>query len=280
MWLSCLPQGWRAIATIGNPMSRVGHVIAIHPWKIAFARVPKVATTSVRHLLARHLALTSQEYRPSNDAFWINADQRVATLVSPRRFAREMPDYWCFTIVRDPLSRIVSCYNNKIIRNSTLSKRFAAMGCYSGMPLPAFIERVCATPDSEIDIHLVSQFAILRRGFRLYPDYVGRIETLDADWSVIRAEIHARTGADLGPLPQKNVTREASAARLDDVKDSRLRRMVFERYWKDYRYFYPERIPFLDRCAIAMRRGLALRWPKFPVAAKSSHHPRANAGRP
>ena len=221
-------------------MSRTRHVIVAHPWKIAFARVPKVATISVRSLFARNLQLSHPTLVVRNDVFWIEADPDKAGLVSPRQYVTSFSDYWCFTVTREPFSRLLSCYNNKIIRLETIPRDFLAMGCRKGMTFSEFADIVAVTPDEGVDIHLIPQASLLTYENKAYPDFVARLETIGDDWTVIRDEIKARSGLDLGPLPHRN-KRHEDALSFDDAVAHQPGAFdaVYERYRRDYELFYP-----------------------------------------
>ncbi len=217
------------------------HFLILPDLSLAFARVPKAANSTIRYRLAAELGLRGNGLRPNNDSFWLDQPPEVARCLTRRQFAH-LPDPdrpWCFTVVRHPVARLWSAWNNKVVENDVMYARIAAMGVTHGMSFDAFVERVAETPDADCDIHVRAQWAILAIGNRLLPDFVARTETLDADWDAIRAVVRRWTGRSLGKLQAQNVRAGATPEVADRIAPSTLA-LIRNRYARDFDAFYPD----------------------------------------
>lgn len=217
------------------------HFLVVPRLHLAYARVPKAANSTIRYRLAADLGLRGQGRRPSNDAFWLDQSADIARCLTRLQFARLPRDArpWCFTVVRHPVARLWSAWNNKVQENEAVSARFRAMGVDTGLSFDAFVARVAATPDAACDIHVRSQWAILALGDRLLPDHVARVESLDTDWETIRARVLADGGPQLGDLAARNVrvgtTPDVAARIAPGTLD-----LIRTRYAADFAAFYPD----------------------------------------
>jgi hypothetical protein len=217
------------------------HFLVVPGLHLVYARVPKAANSTIRYRLAADLGLRGQGRRPSNDAFWLDQPADIARCLTRLQFARLPRDArpWCFTVVRHPVARLWSAWNNKVQENAAVSARFRAMGVDNGQGFDAFVARVAATPDAACDIHVRSQWAILALRDRLLPDHVARVESLAADWETIRARVLADGGPRLGDLEARNVrlgtTPDVSEKIAPDTLD-----LIRTRYAADFAAFYPD----------------------------------------
>ncbi|WP_456389769.1 sulfotransferase family 2 domain-containing protein [Profundibacter sp.] len=222
-----------------SPLSQ-RHVIYFPEAKIAYFRVPKAANSSTRTLLAQTFGMTVQDgVRPAMDFFWI--DRSEATSLTLNQFCklRKNTDIWSFSFVRHPVTRLYSCWNNKVLENSTLSPSFLKMGITSGMKFADFVARVAKQTDKNSDIHVRSMSSILTAKGKLLPDFIGRVETIDTDWEVIRAEILRRSGIEAGPMLRRNMRGKTDLSIVDSLTNTTLKQ-IETRYSEDYERFYPD----------------------------------------
>ncbi|WP_172300531.1 sulfotransferase family 2 domain-containing protein [Pseudoruegeria sp. HB172150] len=225
------------------------HYLLLPGAGLAYCRIPKAANSSVRFLLAKQFRLASPDpgLRPNQDRYWLTLPAAQAVTLTAADYAALPADRrpWCFTLVRNPVARLYSAWNNKVIENRALSRRFLDMGVTSGMGFDAFVDRVAASPDESCDIHVRSQMAILAGNGRLLPDFIGRVEKITADWSHIRYELRARRGLRLPALPHKNARAEVQADIAQRIAPDVLRKIA-ARYRADFEQLYPgllDRIP-------------------------------------
>ncbi|WP_425053990.1 sulfotransferase family protein [Psychromarinibacter sp. S121] len=212
---------------------------------LAYCRVPKAANSSVRFLLAKRFSITPPEAEPNlvpnKDRFWAAQPPGTAQCLTPVEFAllQAGPDRpWCFSFVRNPVARLYSAWNNKIVENRPLSPRFKKMGVTPGMDFASFVDRVAETVDADSNIHVRSQTSILTLDGQVLPDFVGRVETIVPDWNHIRYEMRVRTGRRVPPLWPKNVRAKAQPDIADRLPRSVLEKII-RRYHDDFARFYP-----------------------------------------
>lgn len=225
------------------------HYMLLPQLNLAYARVPKAANSSIRFLLATRFGLEPPDpgLRPNKDRFWTDQPPDKARSLTVEEFAalqsgRDRP--WCFSVVRNPVSRLYSAWNNKVIENADLdlSGKFREMGVTAGMDFADFVDCVVASPDDKCDIHVRSQMAILSDGEgRILPDFIGRVETINPDWNHIRYEIRVRCARRIKPLPRKNVRAEVQPNVADTLPAPVLRKII-DRYREDFERFYPREL--------------------------------------
>lgn len=217
------------------------HYLVVPRLHLAYARVPKAANSTIRYRLAADLGLRRPGRRPSNDAFWLDQPDDVARCLTRLQFARLPRDSrpWCFTVVRHPVARLWSAWNNKVQENQILSARFRAMGVDRGLSFEEFVVRVAETPDAACDIHVRSQWAILALGDRLLPDHVARVESLGPDWEAIRSRVLAEGGPHLGDLGARNVRVGATPDVAGRIAPDTLA-LIRTRFAADFAAFYPD----------------------------------------
>ena len=114
----------------------------------------------------------------------------------PRRFDK----YWSFAFVRNPWDRLVSCYTEKIRPDGDpenfingVSRVLTSFGVFeAGMSFEQFAREVAQIPDEEAEPHFLSQHKfIVNRAGDLIVDFLGRFETIDKDFDVVRQRIRA-----------------------------------------------------------------------------------------
>jgi hypothetical protein len=182
-------------------------------YKAVYVRVPKVASTSIRR------------------SFGDGRERRTYPALLRRRYQ----DHLIFSFVRNPWSRLVSTYRNKIlgekitnayyrdgVHRGFLKWRFPF---YVGMPFEEFADFICTLPDDRVEKHLKSQSHFLVHRGILVPSFIGRFETLSRDW----AELCRILGANMD-LVCHNRT---DGAPYPTYYTTRLVNLVGDRYHED-----------------------------------------------
>lgn len=217
---------------------RQGDILVIRSWRVAYARVPKAANSSVKLALARGLGLPRKgPHKTARDAYWREIDPANIKFVSCKDFATsgEYKDYFCFGVVRDPVARLVSCYKNKIVRNGRMSRSLRRNGFRLGMGFDDFVRLVAKTPDDKCDIHIRSQSSMLCHEGQVLPDVVVDINALKASWTKIATPIKERTGVSLVLPPTKNSTADV---KVEIELTPELEGLIRVRYVRDYELIF------------------------------------------
>ena len=197
----------------------------------------KVACTSVKTSLAPLLGVdgekliredgTSAIHRMlENSGHQIGQQQLLEGLDGPYN------NYFRFAFVREPYDRLLSCYLQKATpstRGKLFPPRYKDVTLYKGMPFREFVEAVYRIPDEASDAHYRSQhITLLDPEGEFIPHYIGRFENLREDFTYVLNELGIADRAT--PLP--HLTR--SPARTSDYYDRETRRLVAERFAKDF----------------------------------------------
>jgi hypothetical protein len=217
------------------------HFILFEHVPIIYGRVPKVANSSVKAALTRLLREPPQEgLRSTADAFWRHGTHGETRMINAEMAISLRSTHICFSFVRNPFDRLASAYNNKIIEIEAPPSGMAAMGLERLMPFESFLEIVCNTDDTELDVHLLPQSTILYHDGVLVPDFIGKLEAIDAHWMALRQRLRQLGLPALGRLPSKIVRRSGETDLSQLFNSKRLISQVFERYKEDFELFYPD----------------------------------------
>ncbi len=177
-------------------------------FKVVYIENPKVACTSVKSVLKQHGELRS-----------------VFKLVN-------VGDYYLFTVVRNPFTRLVSCYKNKIIRGEWLYGRYLfgslIYGLRKDISFENFVDKILVIPDSSADIHFRSQSSIIDKTSSFVD--VLRFENIENDFD------HIRVKFNLAKLPKKN---KSVSQEWLDFYTPELATKVYERFKTDFTRWYP-----------------------------------------
>jgi hypothetical protein len=216
------------------------HYILFQRLPLIYARVPKVANSSVKAALTRLLEQPPEEgYRTTADAMWRKGTHGETTMVDALAARQRRSSHFIFSFVRNPFDRLVSAYNNKLVENDHLSTAMQRMGLERHMPFERFLQVVADTADADLDVHLLPQSAILCLDGAPIPRFIGHMEQMGDHWQLLRKRMRQAGLPALGKLPSKNVRRGSS----DDVHhyfdQKKLIDIAYSRYQQDVDTFYP-----------------------------------------
>lgn len=207
----------------------------LEPWEAIYLPIPKVACTSMKALFARELeALSQQDLPRREDGTTLFPAVRKSVLYSGKLYPYLYSGYCTFSLVRNPYSRVLSFYRNKIESAEPEEvKRFRRFR--AGMSFRECVEIIAATPDSQASHHYRSQSSyLLSRSGDFIPDVVGKFENIDADVHAIAQAIGMK-GVKLDKL---NASRDSGIKRYFDEEALRL---VEKRYAQDFELLGYER---------------------------------------
>jgi hypothetical protein len=171
------------------------YAILLEDYRAVFINIAKVASSSLKAACAAALGfdLATAGGNPHELAFPRPPEPSEAG-------ERLYPGFYTFSFVRNPWDRLVSCYRDKILGEVVDFTEFSEAGiahCLTGfegfsvgMSFDSFVETVVSIPDSQAEEHIQSQFlALTNKRDNLAVDFVGRYETLAADFQYVAVKI-------------------------------------------------------------------------------------------
>lgn len=164
--------------------------IVLHDLKAVYFYIPKNGSSTIKFICKE---LLGNQQNPDQPYLHLHTyDYPFIPMEDLYKFR----DYYWFAFVRDPIDRLASCYKNKILdspRTDQWYKRGIARGFankggafYAGMSFTDFALAACDISDRDADKHFRSQhhsLPIVDDSIDL--DYLGRVETLEADLKAI-----------------------------------------------------------------------------------------------
>ncbi|WP_438455127.1 sulfotransferase family protein [Vreelandella venusta] len=209
--------------------------------KYLFHSVGKAANSTVKYFLY------AEESRGTRLKYDNVHDRRASPLVSPFQlpssclfdiFSSE--EYFKFTFVRNPYSRLLSCYLDRIIpkRSTPYKELVKYLGRDIGydVSFSEFIEAVCSQSNYEQNNHWRLQYADAMCDILKY-SYIGKQEVFSESMSDIWGNIFP--GSIVPDFGSKNMSpsKTNSASKVANYWTNDLRRMVAKRYEKDFLNF-------------------------------------------
>lgn len=196
-----------------------------HKHKFIYIAVPKVATRSILDILVRDPPV-------SLDATL--TEKKISRIIQENP---EFLEYTLFTVVRNPWSRVVSSYRDKIerldaITNARIVSRYS--GLRQGMPFEEYVHWLCGPNggDDLADRHWLSQYKfLLDENNKVLPVRVLKFESLQADFNRLMEEI----GLPSLVLPHRLKTGSSDSWKL--YYNSELYDLIADRYATDLSLF-------------------------------------------
>lgn len=215
------------------------HFILFRDIPLMYARVPKVANSSIKSSLCKLLSEEPEgDVKTTADRFWKSHTHGETQLITPQQ-ARELRlTHFSFSFVRNPFDRLVAAYNNKILEIDDVPSPMKRMGLRHNMAFPQFIETICRCKPDELDNHVRPQADMLVANDLLVPKFVGRMEHIGDHWRHLRRRMRRLGLPILGKLPRKNVRRKERSDILERFNSIHLIDAVLERYAQDFERFY------------------------------------------
>lgn len=219
----------------------LGRSAVSHQKRYVYVRVPKAANSTISKTLAW---LTFPDDREA-----ISADEEGRT--SKRMFSkypwhwwnpRAADSYFKFMFVRDPFSRLLSAYLDKINPGFD-RKSYAFVGQASGRKSSelSFADFVTFIEQGGLfrNIHWAPQVDLCPFPLNQL-DLVGKIETIDHDLEIVGREVF---GVAQIPKQQRETRRTQSSERVSHFYDDKLAERVARIYRRDFDAFgYPDHI--------------------------------------
>jgi Sulfotransferase family len=206
--------------------------------KVIYIETPKVGCTAIKQIL-QYSELNYDSSKLPDDVH----DRRLSPLKSPKNNEAEFlaclasEEYFTFSFVRNPFTRVLSAYLDKIIgRPGVTTPIQQKMGIDPNTYIPTFpefIDLVYATPASDMNPHWAPQTFLL--GFeKVRYDYLGRFEFFrpSIDHLVSRTSLQVPAGA----LSHGKEHATDASVKAGDYYTKAIIEQVLEIYCDDFRY--------------------------------------------
>lgn len=168
-------------------------ILVIEDLNAGYIPIYKVASTSIRNMLSHRQA--DHLYPQWKDLDFSAKKKRVEGKIRrsmgvwrTRRFRQQ---HFLFAFVRNPITRLYSCYLDKVVRTGQQGKRcsLCGYGIETDIDFESFVHIIAEIPDSAADKHFRSQhFHIFHQGEWLV-DFLGKFENLNEDWQQLTDKI-------------------------------------------------------------------------------------------
>ena len=199
--------------------------------KIVYIENPKVANNSIKSTLYEgedEYDMLDGDIRTDIGGVMRKNQQRISG-----RLPEKMKSWFKFTFVRNPYSRLVSCYENKYHKDALkMDDRDLLFHDYlfgymrQDKGFGNFIRKVVRIPDRFLDPHIAVQSQVIGKQI----DWFGHIESMNEDFEWLRERYR------LKPLEHFNVTRTRGRSWMD-YYDLDTAWLVYKKYREDFERF-------------------------------------------
>lgn len=200
----------------GYDQSRANYLVHVsRRHQALFVEVPKTGCTVVKRVLQL------SEFEGEESRLPRGEDIHLREL-SPLPMPRQMGDqdrlfgadasYYRFSFVRNPFTRILSCYLDKIVgRQAERDIRLPQIGVdpMRDISFLEFLERIGQQEHHEMDIHWAPQVHLLALPRMTY-DFLGRFESFQADMNRLMSRLSIEIDQKYVVRRSKNVTNATS----------------------------------------------------------------------
>ena len=190
--------------------------------KVIYLSISKAANTSIKATFA-----DIADMRDNYDIHYKNIVQ------AQKELTKKQKEYFKFTFVRNPFSRLVSSYVNKY-KNGLGKRGYISYDYYLLGYLKAdkgfdnYVKKIIKLPDFLANDHFKSQYCcVYKRGKKLV-DYVGKFESINNDFPDIQKKF------SLNALPHFNKTLNLNWM---DYYSFETAGLVYRKYHKDIKEF-------------------------------------------
>ncbi len=212
--------------------------------KYLYFAVDKVANSSVKN------ALFAIEYAPVGKTAVTLYDERSSPLLSPYQLDDDLlrtvlnsGNYFRFTFVRNPFTRLLSCYLDRICTQTSNPRRYLNRYLKSHnisaeeVTFEVFIRAICEQASPVQNSHWRVQYDDVLFE-RIDYDYVGKFETLWTDMAFVSDKIWGSVRPEMSDSSVNKSPKITNAgSRLAEFYTPELVELVVKRYEQDFRAF-------------------------------------------
>ncbi len=200
-------------------------------WRYLYVETPKVGCSTIK--------LALQKMESGNDVVSKDSihDRDLSPLASPQTdlpgflLAQYSPNYLRFSFVRNPFSRIVSCYIDKCVKGTDKERLMPKLGLNSTdhISLKDFLLAIQRQPYRDMDIHWLPQ-AVILDGLRK-PRYIGRFENFNSD---LRRVLSLISGHAVEEIERHDPHATKASEQVLQLVGSEERNLIVEIYKRDF----------------------------------------------
>lgn len=220
------------------------NITVIPQFKCMYVAIPKVATSTV---------LRNLRYITHGDDQFMTEDLREAMkgiIMPDQTFTGDYwekvisvindKDYFIFTFVRNPYSRILSGYLEKFLRPEREWDRFRTELAFepeiksNPVSFVEFLRRVREYPACDLNPHFTPQWYILGLDRSMKYDFIGRLENMSSDLPYVLSRLDADKATEI--LHQAPHARNATE-KLKQYYSEEEQALVAEIFDDDFKYF-------------------------------------------
>jgi len=242
---------WKALESSALSPEYFMHILPSH--KLIYIEVPKSASSYIleklQELTKSNASGAKNIHRRSESGF----DSPLSMGIVPFVRLIDDPETLIFTSVRNPYSRLVSCYFDKFsnvtlgdgsyISNVYISYQRIAMRSVSeggSISFEDFVDFACATAPFRFDGHWCRQSDIIPDAIAI-PKAIVRFETMQDDFIAVLRRLPTRPLPPSPPIAQRPATNEK---RLKEVLSAGTAARILDTYATDFsRFGYSATIP-------------------------------------
>lgn len=200
--------------------------LVIEGAKTVYIPIPKAANSSITLALYPTLNLAT----PPLQVMRQDKNLLYRPVVEALQLAE--PDWFIFSVVRDPISRSKSAYRNKVLMDDPIFRPCATMGILPTDDFETFVEKCSKWPRGYLNDHFQPQSVLLSRALKDHRFHLYKFETLKRDWNVICDQIESRSATRPDKLPHEN-----SSSHIPIKVSERALDIACRFYRKDFQVF-------------------------------------------
>jgi tetratricopeptide (TPR) repeat protein len=216
------------------------NITVVPQFKCIYVAIPKVATSTVLrnlyHITYKDDQYLTEDLRSAMKGIVIPGQEftgyyweKVISVINDK-------DYFTFTFVRNPYSRILSAYLEKFIRDGKYRPPlgFEPDIAPNEISFVEFLRRVREYPVSDLNAHFTPQWYVLGLDRSMKYDFIGRLENMSSDLPYVLSQLNENQTFEV--LHQAPHARNA-AEKLKQYYSEEEQALVAEIYEDDFKYF-------------------------------------------
>ena len=208
--------------------------------KIIYVVVPKAANSSIKRLIWQDLGVDLEDSEVMRVIHKGNSSQQPTTPLSrvtnkELEKALNSKEWLKFSFVRNPYTRLVSAYQDKIENNQNNKGFLRRLGWHkSHIPsFEEFIDAITLQDINNMDWHWRPQWHLLMMDLISY-DFIGKIEKLDNDIKKISNHLSM---SDSDAIEAINSKTNSTKSNIENRISDNVALKIFNLYQKDFEYF-------------------------------------------